>query len=184
MIRRHGPGASDPPEPATPAPAPGAPTAAALDTLDVQVGDEQDAVELDADRYAALARAVLAAEGVGGPAELTLTFVDEAAMGELNAEHMGEDGSTDVLAFPLDDPDDPRPAGMAALLGDIVVCPAVAQRYAQTHQRSTADELALLVVHGVLHVLGHDHADPAEAALMREHEQRHLRTLVDPAFTL
>ncbi len=150
--------------------------------VDIEVGDEQDDVAIDAGALAALAGAVLAAEGVYGPAELTLTFVDETEMAELNARHMGEPGPTDVLAFPLDDPAEVRPAGMTALLGDVVVCPVVARRYATEHVRSTDHELALLVVHGVLHVLGHDHGEPDEAAVMRDHELRHLRAFVDPGF--
>ncbi len=150
--------------------------------VDIEVGDEQDDVAIDTATLAALARAVLAAEGVDGPAELTLTFVDETEMAELNGTHMGESGPTDVLAFPLDDPDEVRPAGMSALLGDVVICPAVASRYAAEHGRSAEHELALLVVHGVLHVLGHDHAEPDESVRMRDHERRHLRAFVDPAF--
>ena len=148
----------------------------------VEVSDEQDDVALDAPALATLAEAVLAAEGVRGPAELSLTFVAAEVIAELNAEHLGESGPTDVLAFPLDDPAESRPAGMVALLGDVVVCPSVAQRYAAANGRSTEHELALLVVHGVLHVLGHDHAEPDEAARMIDHERRHLRALVDPSF--
>ena len=103
--------------------------------------------------------------------ELTLTFVDLAEIAELNREHMDADGPTDVLSFPLDD--DPSP-GVPVLLGDVVVCPAVAAEQAPTHAGSLDDELALLVVHGVLHVLGHDHADIDEATRMRTREREHL----------
>lgn len=168
MLRRGGP-----PPPAAEAEPP---------AIDVQLGDEQDDVAVDADGLAALAVAVLRAEGIDGPAELTLTFVDEAAIAALNAEHMDETGPTDVLSFPLWDPDEELPDGMAALLGDLVVCPAVARRYAAGNGRSVEHELALLVVHGVLHILGHDHAEPEEAAAMAERELRHLQALVDPAF--
>ena len=110
------------------------------------------------------------AEGVSGDAELSLLFVDEEAIAELNGRFMDADGPTDVLAFPIDDPvvagrwpdagtagpdrDDPEPGDLPLLLGDVVVCPAVAQRQAPAHAGSYDDELALLVVHGVLHVLG------------------------------
>jgi probable rRNA maturation factor len=164
-----------------PAPA-DAPVGHRTDAVVVEVSDDQGEVDVDAAGLRALASAVLAAEGVGGPAELTLTFVDEQAMAALNGEYMGEAGPTDVLAFPLDDPDEALPPGMAALLGDVVVCPAVARRYAAEQGRSTEHELALLVVHGVLHVLGHDHADDDEASLMREREIRHLRSFVDDGF--
>ena len=131
--------------------------------------DDQGDEPVDVDRWSRLASAVLAAEAASG--ELTLLFVDEAAMAELNAEHMGETGPTDVLSFPIDGPD----AGAEGLLGDVVVCPAVARRNASQHAGTFDDEVALLVVHGVLHVLGHDHAAEAETAVMREREVAHLQ---------
>lgn len=155
-----------------------------VDRPDVQVSDEQTDVAVDAFSLGELAVACLVAEGVGGGVELTLTFLDEVAMTALNVEHMGEEGPTDVLAFPLDDPHEQRPAGMVALLGDVVICPAVAARYAADHGRNLDQELSLLVVHGVLHVLGHDHAEPDQAARMRHHELAHLRAFVDPGTTL
>ncbi|MEY3030272.1 MAG: hypothetical protein RL058_635 [Actinomycetota bacterium] len=136
---------------------------------DIVVGNDQDDVPLDADRWAMLAAAVLADRGCGG--ELTLTFVDEATIAELNLEHMGVDGPTDVLSFPLDAPAlSVSPGGPPSLLGDVVVCPAVAERQFADHAGSLEDEIALLIVHGVLHVLGHDHAEPEEARDMRELE--------------
>ena len=134
----------------------------------VVASDEQDTEPVDVDRWSGLATAVLVDEGVEG--ELNLLFVDEDAMAALNQEHMGHDGPTDVLSFPIDGPD----AGADGLLGDVVVCPAVARRNAPDHAGTYEDELALLVVHGVLHVLGHDHAEAAEAAVMRARESAHL----------
>ena len=138
----------------------------------IVVSDEQDEVIVDASRLSALAKAVLAAEGRAG--ELTLTFVDRAEMTALNGEHMDQDGATDVLSFPLDAADDTGDVPGPVLLGDVVVCPAVAAENAPTHAGSLDDELALLVVHGVLHVLGHDHAEPDETAAMRARELEHL----------
>ncbi|HET8618565.1 MAG TPA: rRNA maturation RNase YbeY [Acidimicrobiales bacterium] len=156
---------------------------------DVQVfgADEQSAAPVELDRWVRLAHEVLVAEGVEGDAELSLLFVDEAAMAELNKRFMDADGPTDVLAFPLDDPvvagrwpdastagpdrDDPDPGDLPLLLGDVVVCPAVAERQAPSHAGSYDDEMALLVVHGVLHVLGHDHAEPDETAVMQARER-------------
>ncbi len=136
--------------------------------VDVVVSDEQTEVAIDADRWARLAAAVLREEGRGG--ELTLTFVEPSEIAELNVEHLGVDGPTDVLSFPLDasagDVSGPGPV----LLGDVVICPAVAASAAPRHAGTLDDELALLTVHGVLHVLGHDHADPAEATRMRARE--------------
>jgi probable rRNA maturation factor len=147
----------------------------------VVCANEQDDVDIDAARWAALAEAVLRAERASG--ELTLTFVDPAEIASLNAEHMGVDGPTDVLSFPLDAPAFIEPGGSVrlgetpVLLGDVVVCPSVAAIAAPDHGGSLDDELALLVVHGILHVLGHDHAEPDETAAMRERERALLSEL-------
>jgi probable rRNA maturation factor len=164
--------------------------------LEVFVADEQTEREIEPARWEALARAVLVAEGVSGEAELALLFVDEATIADLNQTFMGADGPTDVLAFPIDDeevgvgrsPDgstsgpDRDPFGdVPLLLGDVVICPAVAARNAPTHAGTYDDEIALLVVHGVLHVLGWDHATPEETSQMQARErelldQHHSRT--------
>jgi probable rRNA maturation factor len=139
----------------------------------IVVADEQSAVPIDADRWADLARSVLVAEGCAG--ELTLTFVDRAEISELNREHMGIDGPTDVLSFPLDaDPHAQTVPGVPVLLGDVVICPEIAVAAAPEHAGTADDELALLVVHGVLHVLGHDHHEPDETTRMRAAELDHL----------
>ena len=144
----------------------------------VVVLDEQEAIEIDTDRWQRLAARSLEASGVLN-GELNLIFVDEGAMCKLNAEHMGEDSATDVLSFPLDGPD-AAPWGQS-LIGDVVVCPARAAAQAgdhegrQGHDGSLDDELALLIVHGVLHVLGHDHHDTPTTARMQSCEQALLR---------
>lgn len=132
----------------------------------VEVSDAQHEVPVDVDRWAELARAVLADHEVTGALELC--FVDTATIAELNRRHLGEDRPTDVLAFPLDALDD-DPVG-PVVLGSVVVCPAVAAAQARDAGRDPDDELALLVVHGVLHVLGHDHAEPDETRRMRAAE--------------
>jgi probable rRNA maturation factor len=148
------------------------------DAVSVVCSDERSVGEantpLDLDRWARLAEQVLVAEEVGG--ELTLTFIDEAEMAELNEQHMGKVGPTDVLSFPLDDPDgdDAPTQGMPTLLGDIVISPSVAARQFVDHAGTFDDEIALLVVHGILHILGHDHAEPDEATVMRSIELEHL----------
>lgn len=156
--------------------------------LEVFVADEQNAQAVDTVRWSRLAELVLEAEGIRGAAELSVLFVDETSMGELNLRFMGNDGPTDVLAFPLDDDfvspgrwPDSSTTGPAVnrgelvdpplLLGDVVICPAVAARNAPEHAGSYDDELALLVVHGILHVLGMDHADPEEEAAMQAKER-------------
>jgi probable rRNA maturation factor len=140
-----------------------------MSDVNIVVSDEQADIDVDADRWARLAEAVLRDEQRVG--ELTLTFVDRDEIAALNAEHMGEDGPTDVLSFPLDAELGPGDAPFGpVLLGDVVVCPAVAAAQAPTRAGTLDDQLALLVVHGVLHVLGHDHAEPEETVRMRARE--------------
>lgn len=156
---------------------PGSPTGVEpLAEISIVVSDEQTDVVIDATRWAALARLVLEAEGRSG--ELTLTFITVDEMAELNQEHMGTPGPTDVLSFPLDaaDPHDPHTPG-PVLLGDVVICPAVAEQASPTHAGTVDDEIALLVVHGILHVLGHDHGEPEETERMRSRELEHLTQL-------
>jgi len=135
----------------------------------VIAADEQVDVALDVERWCRLARDVIRSEGAHG--ELGVTFVGRDEIAVLNRDHMGEEGPTDVLSFPLDDRDAPLPRGVPVLLGDVVVCPAVAAEQAPKHAGTLDDEVALLVVHGVLHVLGHDHATPAETERMQARER-------------
>ena len=129
---------------------------------------------VDVDRWAGLVANVLAAEGLGDrPVEVHVHFVDESAMEDLNREHMGGEGPTDVLAFPVDDPAT-VPDGIPVLLGDVVVCPVVAANQASANAGDFASEVSLLLVHGVLHLLGHDHDEPEEAESMRARERDHL----------
>ena len=135
--------------------------------MTVVVGDgrEVDDTPIDLGRWGALAEAVLADAAADG--ELTLTFVDDDEIASLNEEHMGKAGPTDVLAFPLDERPTP---GVPTLLGDVVICPSVAAGQFAEHAGTLEDEIGLLVVHGILHVLGHDHAEADEAAVMRRRE--------------
>jgi probable rRNA maturation factor len=182
----------------------------------VFLADEQSAVPVDVAHLLRLAESVLLAEGVRGECELSLYFLEEVPMAELNERFMGASGATDVLAFPIDedlvDPGRSPDAGatgpdrapvdpgeVPVLLGDVLICPAVAARNAaeraarvaagapvdehDTPNGATevADELALLVVHGTLHVLGMDHADPAAAAAMQARERELLSRFHAPA---
>ncbi len=156
-------------------------------TVDVFAADEQAAIPVAVDRWSALARAVLDAEGVTADAELSLLFVDEDTIAVLNERFLEKPGPTDVLAFPIEDeierggrtPDrgGPGPATVESptddvlLLGDVVVCPTVAARNAADHGVSLEDELALLVVHGILHLLGMDHVEDEEAERMEQRER-------------
>ncbi|MEZ5115809.1 MAG: rRNA maturation RNase YbeY [Candidatus Nanopelagicales bacterium] len=101
-------------------------------------------------------------------AELSVVLVDEPAMAELHVRWMDEPGPTDVMSFPMDelrpggDDEEPEPG----VLGDIVLCPQFAERQAEQAGHSRDDELAVLLTHGVLHLLGYDHAEPDEAREM------------------
>ena len=166
-------------------------------SVEVFAADEQSAQPVDALRLVRLAKAVLAAQGVKPDSELSMLFVDEEAMAELNKRFLGKDGPTDVLAFPIDDDDvveggrSPDSLGPGAgvdfentdppnLLGDVVVCPAVAARNAPDHAGTYEDEMALLVVHGILHILGMDHVDNAEAEAMEQRERELLEQFHKP----
>jgi len=134
--------------------------------VSIEIANESG-IEVDTDALLAVARHTLDEMGVNPLAELSILLVDADYMSELNHRWMGAEGPTDVLAFPMDEHTmDHGPGetsgGEPALLGDIVLCPEVAAKQAATVGHSTADELHLLTVHGVLHLLGYDHAEPEE----------------------
>jgi probable rRNA maturation factor len=123
---------------------------------------------LDVDHLVGLSRFVLDRMRVHPLAELCIKAVDEDTMTELNEKWMEGEGPTDVLAFPMDElrpglvNEDPE----EGILGDLMLCPSVAERQAVTAGHSTEAELELLSVHGILHLLGYDHAEPEEHAEM------------------
>ena len=171
---------------------------------EVFCSSEQNDVEVDLGRWRELALRALVSEGVRGGCELSLFFVDEPTIADMNSEHMGKLGPTDVLSFPLDGievidaqgpgalsrgPARPHPDhdDMPTLLGDVVVCPSVAARQYPDHAGTLDDEIALLVVHGVLHVLGYDHAIEEDSRVMKERElailcEHHWRGTVPSGF--
>ena len=95
--------------------------------------------------------------------EISLTFVDPQEMEELHIKWMDEPGTTDVLSFPMDMPEK---RGDIVTLGDIVIAPAVAAKQALEAGHSTEHEIYILATHGLLHILGYDHADPDEEKVM------------------
>jgi probable rRNA maturation factor len=123
---------------------------------------------LDVDHLVGLSRFVLDRMRVHPLAELCIKAVDEDTMSELNEKWMEGEGPTDVLAFPMDElrpglvNEDPE----EGILGDLMLCPSVAERQAVTAGHTTEAELELLSVHGILHLLGYDHAEPEEHAEM------------------
>lgn len=147
--------------------------------MSVELLDDQDD-PLPTDALVALVELVLAAEGVPH-AEVALHFVDEATIAHLNAEHLGGEGPTDVVSFPVEDalpgvPPTSRP-GEPLVLGDVFVAPAVVRRQATDRGVAVDDELALMVVHGVLHLLGWDHVAEAEAEAMEARERELLEAV-------
>ena len=137
----------------------------------VVVSNRQHDLPVAQDRWAGLLRRVLAEERVDGPWEAGLSFVAADEMASLNAAHRGIDRPTDVLAFGADDGSAPRADDEPRLVGDVVICPSVAASNAATRGKTVDDELALLVVHGTLHLLGYDHVDDSDAELMEGRER-------------
>ena len=124
--------------------------------------------ELDVRELALLSRFVMDVMRVHPQAELCIKAVDEDTISELNQQWMEKEGPTDVLAFPMDElrPGMVNEEPEEGVLGDLVLCASVAGRQAVEAQHSTSDELQLLTVHGILHLLGYDHAEPEEYAEM------------------
>ena len=145
--------------------------------MSVEINNESG-MAADEDALRELAQYVIGQMETHPLADLSMLLVDEAHMTNLHEKWMDEPGPTDVLSFPMDEL---RPHSMAGpnrsrgrdgdeaepvLLGDVVLCPQVAAVQARQHGQSTQAELELLTVHGVLHLLGYDHADPEEEAEM------------------
>jgi probable rRNA maturation factor len=131
--------------------------------LSIEINNES-AIPVDEATIQRLAAFALDIMHVHADAELAIVLVDEGAMEQLHVQWMDEPGPTDVLSFPMDElrPGTEDALTPASLLGDIVLCPQVAQGQAETAGHSTLDELLLLTAHGVLHLLGFDHAEPEE----------------------
>ncbi|MFZ2501503.1 MAG: rRNA maturation RNase YbeY [Nocardioides sp.] len=131
--------------------------------MSIEILDESG-TGLDVAHFAALSRFALDRLRVHPQAELCIKAVDEATITELNEKWMEKDGPTDVLAFPMDEL---RPGQLEGdpeegVLGDLVICPVVAERQGAEAGHGTLAELELLTVHGILHLLGYDHAEPEE----------------------
>ncbi|WP_211880314.1 rRNA maturation RNase YbeY [Pseudarthrobacter albicanus] len=131
--------------------------------MSIEVNNESG-IAVDEAALVSLSRFIFERLFIHPQAELSILLVDEPAMEKLHMELMDEPGATDVLSVPMDEltpgtPDKPTPQGM---LGDIAICPQVAQVQAKDAGHSTQDEMLLLTTHGILHLLGFDHAEPEE----------------------
>lgn len=133
--------------------------------MSIEIANESG-VAVDESSIVSAARFALDRLGVSRLAELSVSLVELEVMADLHERWMEQPGPTDVMAFPMDELDSSRrpdaPDSGPALLGDIVLCPAFARDQARQAGHSLLDELHLLTVHGVLHLLGYDHAEPAE----------------------
>ncbi|WP_043496679.1 rRNA maturation RNase YbeY [Georgenia sp. SUBG003] len=136
--------------------------------------------EVDGEEFAALARYVLEEMRVHPQAELSILFVTTDVMSELHERWMDEPGPTDVLSFPMDElrPGRAGEEPVEGTLGDIVLCPDVAAEQARAAGHSTVEELLLLTTHGILHLLGYDHAEPEEEKEMFGLQRRLLLTFL------
>lgn len=142
--------------------------------MDITFVDEQDD-PLPSEPLVELARIAMEAESLPSSTQLAITLVTDERMAELNAEHMGKTGPTDVLSFPIEDfamgVRNVGADGPPLLLGDIVICPSVVRSNASSAAVAFEEEMALMVVHGVLHLLGRDHVIEAEAEAMEQRER-------------
>lgn len=131
--------------------------------MSIEISNETDIV-VDEVRVLTLATHALDYMKIHRDADLAIGFIDEAAMEVLHVEWMDEPGPTDVLSFPMDElrPGSEGQLTPPGLLGDIVICPQVAAAQAEVAGHATVNEILLLTTHGILHLLGFDHAEPEE----------------------
>jgi probable rRNA maturation factor len=131
--------------------------------MSVEVLNESG-VDLDVNEFAKLARFTMRRLRVHPEAELCLKLVDEPTMTEYNEKYLDKHGPTDVLSFPMDElrPGKAGEPEEEGILGDMLLCPEYAARQAPFFSRTPEDEMHLLTIHGILHLLGYDHAEPEE----------------------
>jgi probable rRNA maturation factor len=136
----------------------------------ISIAVPQEIVPVDRARMREVARAVLEGEGIG-EAEISLAFVNNPTIHRLNKRYLDHDEPTDVLSFPLSEPNAKK------LAGELVIGAEVALAQATEHGHDVQAELALYVIHGLLHLCGHDDHETADAARMRDQERSYLRLL-------
>ena len=149
--------------------------------MNVQIIDEQDA-SVDLGLLGRLAGGVLSGEGYDRGCLVDVTLVAEERMADMNLRHRGNRGATDVLALPLQviEPGGSAPShgerGPPLHLGDVVIAPDYVSRQAAREGTRFSEEMGLMVVHGLLHLLGYSHDSDSDAEVMEERERRHLAT--------
>jgi probable rRNA maturation factor len=143
----------------------------------IEVNKQHDSVDLSVEDAAAIARLVL--DGEGRPElSASIALIDDATMADLNERYLGHEGPTDVIAFPLYDPEDPDPE---PLLGEVIVSLDTALRQAPEHALTARAEALLYIVHGLLHLLGYDDHAEGERARMEARQQHWLQRFVKPS---
>ena len=140
----------------------------------------ESGLDLDVRRLSRLARFVMDEMRVHPQAELCIKAVDEDTIAELNGQWMEKEGPTDVLAFPMDElrPGKVNEEPEEGVLGDLVLCPDIAEKQGETAGHGTEAEIELLTVHGILHLLGYDHAEPEEEKEMFALQRKLLLTFL------
>ncbi len=141
--------------------------------MTVEVLNETD-FDVAIEKISNLAAFTIAKMKLHPQTDLSIIFVDRDSIAELNKRWMGEEGPTDVLSFPMDElrPGDNSENAADSLLGDIVICPQVALEQASLANKPVIAEIDLLLVHGLLHLLGFDHADEIEHKEMFDLQQK------------
>ena len=147
--------------------------------MTIEIRNETTAV-VDEREFVELARFVFEAMHLNPATEMSILFVDEDAMEKLHVQWLDLPGPTDVMSFPMDEltpgsPEQPSPEG---LLGDVVLCPSVAAKQAAEAGHSTEEELLLLTVHSILHLLGYDHMEAEERKVMFDLQRTLLLTFL------
>ena len=135
--------------------------------MSVEVVNETE-FDVDVDEFRAISEYVLAQVHVSPDADLAIMFIDPEPMEELHIKWLDLEGPTDVMSFPMDElrPGTAEQISPAGTLGDVVICPQVARKQALEAGHSSAEEMLLLTVHGILHLLGFDHAEPEDEKVM------------------
>lgn len=146
--------------------------------MQVRITSHRDPEPLDLTAFESLAKYVLELEGIPEMTELSLAVVGVDEMTELNEQYRDSDGPTDVLSFGCDDPC-PVDSDELVTLGDVVIAPEIAEKQAAELGTTIEEELNLLLVHGILHLLGYTHDDDAAAAAMQARERALLESYTD-----